>query len=92
MPTTTPQGNTLSFASSSGDQTSSVYHDKKQGYYTYFLIKTLREAKGNISLKELFVRTQAEVKKATAMIGKMQEPQFIASPTWKDWEGIKLNR
>ena len=87
-----PQGNTLSFASSSGDQTSSVYHDKKQGYYTYFLIKTLREAKGNISLKELFVRTQAEVKKATAMIGKMQEPQFIASPTWKDWEGIKLNR
>lgn len=56
------------------------------------LIKTLREAKGNISLKELFLRTQAEVKKATAMIGKMQEPQFIASPTWKDWEGIKLNR
>ena len=56
------------------------------------LIKTLRKAKGNISLKELFLRTQAEVKKATAMIGKMQEPQFIASPTWKDWEGIKLNR
>lgn len=47
-----PQGNTLSFSSSSGDQTSSVYHEKKQGYYTYFLIKTIRDAKGNLSMKE----------------------------------------
>ena len=75
------QGNTLSFSSSSGDQTSSVYHEKKQGYYTYFLIKTIRDAKGNISMKELFDRTSAAVKRATALIDKIQEPQCMASPT-----------
>lgn len=85
-----PQGNTLSFSSSSGDQTSSVYHDKKQGYYTYFLIKTIKDAKGSITMKDLFEQTSVAVKKATAMIGKMQEPQCMASPTWTGWENNKL--
>ena len=85
-----PQGNTLSFSSSSGDQTSSVYHEKKQGYYTYFLIKTIRDAKGNLSMKELFERTSVAVKRATALIDKIQEPQCMVSPTWVGWENIKL--
>lgn len=85
-----PQGHTISFSSSSGDQTSSVYHDKKQGYYTYFLLKTIQDAHGDITMKELFERTNAEVKKATAFIGKMQEPQYIVSPTWTGWSDIQL--
>lgn len=85
-----PQGNTLSFSSSSGDQTSSVYHDKKQGYYTYFLIKSIKDAKGDLTMKQLFDKTNAEVKKATALIGKMQEPQYMVSPTWTDWAEMKL--
>ena len=85
-----PQGKTLSFSSSSGDQTSSVYHDKKQGYYTYFLIKTIKDARGDLSMKDLFERTSAAVKKATAMIGKMQEPQCMVSPTWFGWESLRL--
>ena len=85
-----PQGNTLSFSSSSGDQTSSVYHDKKQGYYTYFLIKCIKDAKGDLTMRELFEKTNAEVKKATALIGKMQEPQYMVSPTWTDWADIRL--
>ncbi|MDO4164009.1 MAG: caspase family protein [Bacteroides sp.] len=85
-----PQGHTLAFSSSSGDQTSSVFHDKKQGYYTYYLIKTIKDAKGDLTMKELFEKTNAEVKKATALIGKMQEPQYLVSPTWADWADIKL--
>lgn len=85
-----PQGHTLSFSSSSGDQTSSVYHDKKQGYYTYFPIKTIKDAKGELTMKQLFEKTNAEVKKATALIGKMQEPQYMVSPVWTDWADIKL--
>lgn len=85
-----PQGHTLSFSSSSGDQTSSVYHDKKQGYYTYFLIKTIKDAQGELTIKELFDRTNTDVKKATALIGKMQEPQYMASPTWTDWVDVRL--
>lgn len=85
-----PQGHTLSFSSSSGDQTSSVYHEKKQGYYTYFLIKAIKDAHGNITMKQLFEKTNADVKQATALIGKMQEPQYMVSPTWTDWSDIKL--
>jgi uncharacterized repeat protein (TIGR01451 family) len=85
-----PQGNTLSFSSSSGDQTSSVYNEKKQGYYTYFLLKTLSDAKGDISMKELFEQTSAAVKRATTLIGKPQEPQCMASPTWTDWSSVRL--
>lgn len=85
-----PQGYTLSFASSSGDQTSSVYHDKKQGYYTYFLIKTIKDAKGNITMKELFEKTKTAVKQATALIGKPQDPQYMVPPTWPDWTNLKL--
>ena len=87
-----PQGHTLSFSSSSGDQTSSVYHDKKQGYYTYFLVKCIKDAKGDLTMKELFEKTNAEVKKATALIGKMQEPQYMVSPTWSDWGDVKLKK
>ena len=58
-----PQGNTISFSSSSGDQTSSVYHDKKQGYYTYYLLKTIKDSHGDITMQELFDKTNAEVKK-----------------------------
>lgn len=85
-----PQGNTISFSSSSGDQTSSVYHDKKQGYYTYYLLKTIKDSHGDITMQELFDKTNAEVKKATALLGKMQEPQYIVSPTWKTWGSIQL--
>lgn len=85
-----PQGNTLSFSSSSGDQTSSVYHAKKQGYYTYFLIKAIKDSKGDLTMKQLFEKTNADVKKATAQIGKMQEPQYMVSPTWTGWADIQL--
>lgn len=88
-----PQGRTLSFSSSSGDQTSGVYHEKKQGYYTYFLLKTLKDADGNLTLKELFDRTTESVKRATAMTDKLQEPQYMVSPEWSQtnaWQDIVL--
>ena len=78
-------GNVIAFSSSSGDQTSSVYREKKHGYYTYFLLKCLRDANGNISLEDLFLKTNAEVRKATAKINKIQEPQHMVSPTWSNW-------
>ena len=83
-------GNVIAFSSSSGDQTSSVYHEKQHGYYTYYLLKCLSDAKGNISLQDLFLNTNAEVRKATAKINKMQEPQHMVSPTWTAWNETVL--
>ena len=85
-----PSGNTFSISSSSGDQTSSVYEKEKQGYFTYFLIKTLQDAHGNIDLNTLYQKTREAVRGATALSGKMQEPQLNISPTFVGWETIKL--
>lgn len=85
-----PHGHTMSFSSSSGDQTSSVYHEKKQGYFTYFLIKVLQEAGGQLTMREWFSRTHEEVKRATAKIGKMQEPQAAISPMWRAGSDVQL--
>ena len=41
-------------------------------------------------MKELFEKTNAEVKTATALIGKMKEPQYMVSPTWSEWADVKL--
>jgi uncharacterized repeat protein (TIGR01451 family) len=86
-----PRGNTISLSSSSGDQTSSVWHDKKQGYFTYWLIKTLQDSKGDISMKDLYEKTKAKVEIATARDDKKQEPDIMVSPTLNfDWENLKL--
>ncbi len=88
-----PRGNTISFSSSSGDQTSSVYHEKNQGYYTYFLIKTLQEAQGELTMQELFDRTSNAVKLATSRMNKIQEPQVSVSPQLsEDWGNIRLKQ
>ena len=86
-----PSGHTLSFSSSSGEQTSSVFHEKQQGYYTYYLLKTLRDAGGNLTMQEWFVKTAKEVKAATARIGKLQEPKVqVSLQDWAGWGNVTL--
>jgi len=86
-----PRGNTISITSSSGDQTSGVFHDKKQGYFTYYLIKSIQDSSGDITLKDLFEQTSAAVRKATALTGKLQEPSIVVSPTVNfAWEDLRL--
>jgi tetratricopeptide (TPR) repeat protein len=79
------EGKLICFSSSSGEQTSSVYYDKRQGYFTYYLIKTIQDAKGNISLGDLYNTTREKVEAATAVSGKLQSPQVLVSPEWTDW-------
>ncbi len=78
-------GKLICFSSSSGEQTSSVYYDKRQGYFTYYLIKTIQDAGGNISLGDLYNTTREKVEAATAVSGKLQSPQVLVSPEWTDW-------
>lgn len=78
-------GKLICFSSSSGEQTSSVFYDKRQGYFTYYLIKNIQDAKGNISLGDLYNRTREKVEAATAVSGKLQTPQVLVSPDWTDW-------
>ncbi len=84
-------GNMVVFASSSGEESSGVYRDKQHGYMTYYLLKKLQESKGDITYSQLADYVTQNVKKETALNGKIQTPQVIYSTSVADkWIGWKV--
>ena len=85
-------GNLVIFAASSGDQSALPYQDQKHGMFTYFLLKTIQEAKGDLTYRELFDQTKRQVELTAVRInGKDQNPTLIYSPELGNtWEGWKL--
>ncbi len=85
--------NIVVFASSTGDESSSVYREKRHGYFTYFLLKKLQQTKGNAQLGELNDFITRSVSKETGLAGKVQTPQLTASEKvaniWKSWTLIQ---
>ncbi len=88
----TLSGNTVSFTSSSGDQTSSVFHEKKHGIFTYFLLKSFKDSNGDITFEQLYNQTRSGVFGESSRMGKPQSPQVIPSEDWSDWSKFKLNQ
>ena len=84
------RGKTVVFSSSSGDQSSGVFEEKEHGYFTYFLLKAIQEAKGKLSYGELFDDVRREVMLQAGRDEREQEPSFRASPQsseeWRNWE------
>jgi len=86
----TLSGNIVVISSSTGDESSGVYKEKQHGYMTYFLLKKLKETKGDVTLNELGSYIIESVKKESALDGKIQTPQVLYSPVieeqWKNWK------
>ncbi len=82
-------GNMVVFSSSTGEESSGVYREMQHGYMTYFLLKKLQETKGDINYKDFANYIINNVKKETALSGKIQTPQLNFSPTveetWTNW-------
>lgn len=86
------KGKIMVFNASSGDQPSLPYKDKKHGMYTYYLLKFLKESKGQGDLHELteFVKQQVGLE-SVIMNNKEQNPQVNTSTeVSKEWEKWKL--
>ncbi len=86
-------GNLVVFSSSTGEQSSLPYKNKQHGMFTYFLLKKLKESKGDINLEELSDYVTKEVQISALKINsKEQNPKILVSPDvgnlWMDW---KLN-
>ncbi len=84
-------GNLLIFTSSSGVQSSLPYSNKQHGMFTYFLLKKLKETKGDITLEKLSDYVIKEVQiNAIKINSKEQNPNIIVSPDvsnlWMDWK------
>lgn len=79
---------TIVFSAASGDQTAMQYAEQHHGYFTYFLLKNLKETRGNINFQELSEKITQQVSNiALDKNNKMQTPriQFPATlgDTWK---------
>jgi len=78
------------FSSSKGNESSHVYNEMSHGYFTYFLLKKLKETNGSVSYSELGNYINFSVRKQTGLIGKKQTPQVLVSPSadskWGSWK------
>ena len=84
-------GKMVVFASSSGDQSSGVYKEKKHGYFTYFLLKILKEKRGLVSYQKVADYLKKEVQDETFNSSKKQTPSIKSSSSLKnDWENWKF--
>ena len=84
-------GNLVVFSASSGQQSALPYSEKQHGMFTYFLLKTMQERKGNVSYRQLFENLKREVELNSIKVnGKDQNPELIFSPEvdgiWENWQ------
>jgi len=83
-------GNMVVFSSSSAEETSSVFGASRHGYFTYFLLKKLKETGGKVDYDELGDYLINAVSKETALNGIIQTPEVNFSQKvaddWKKWE------
>lgn len=86
-------GNIVSFTASSGNQSSNAYAEKKHGIFTYFVLKSLQDSKGNISYKDFWEGLKKKVSFESVNVNnKEQEPQIIIGDKAKGvWESRLIN-
>ncbi len=87
-----PQGNMVVFCAASGQETAYPYKTKSHGMFTYFMLKKLKESKGNMNLDELSSYVITNVKQQSIVVnGKSQTPTLSTSISLTDgWKELKL--
>lgn len=80
--TTAPAGNMFVLTAASDKETALPYTEKNHGMFTYFLLKKLKESKGNTTLKEISDYVIDKVKIQSNLINKKpQTPSVSTSGT-----------
>ena len=91
--TETIQGNVIVFSATSEEQSALPYKDKQHGMFTYQLLKSIQETKGNISYAELENSLKEDVSIESLKINqKSQDPQVLYSiKITNEWVNWKIN-
>lgn len=84
------KGNLIVFTASSGDQSSLPYKEMGHGIFTYYLLKKLKETKGEVNFGTLADYLKEQVSLQSVLINsKEQDPQVNVSPSaienWTEW-------
>ncbi len=85
-----PKGNLVLFSASQGVESAQPYKEKGHGLFTYYLLKKLKETKGQVNLGELTEYVIDNVKRTSVVEGKIQTPTVNASSDKADWREINL--
>jgi hypothetical protein len=72
-------GNILVLSSSKGNESSAVYKEKQHGYFTYFLLKNLKEYHGKQAFGLSYDLIKYNVSKEVIKINKTQTPDVLPS-------------
>lgn len=85
-------GNMIVFSATSDDETALAYQEKQHGMFTYYLLDTIKQSKGKLSLGELFDSVSQNVKKSSMLENdKLQTPSVNVSASMKDqWRKISF--
>lgn len=87
-----PQGKMVVLSAATGDETAFPYKEQQHGLFTYFLLKKLKESKGDVSYGELADYINKNVKRNSLTINnKLQTPTTMSSPSiteqeWRKWK------
>lgn len=85
------KGNLVVMTATSSSQRSMPYQEKSHGLFTYFLLKTMKDHNGDISIGELYEKVSSTVETKSIWINNMaQTPELINGPDivagWKEWK------
>ncbi len=81
-----PIGNNVTvFSAASGDETAYPYKSQEHGLFTYYLLKKIKEEKGDCKLGDIFKYVHYNVTSAAIEEnGKSQTPTVIGSGNWEE--------
>lgn len=87
-----PEGKTIVFSATSGDQAAFSHKDEKHGLFTYYLLKKFQESKGNVSLGELAEYLTEKVGFESRRINNSpQTPTVMVAPGLNDkWKKLSV--
>ena len=82
--------NLIIFTSSQGFESSAVYKEKQHGYFTYFMLKKLKETKGDCTFGVLSQEVSYNVQKEALKMSKTQNPDVMSGvELGENWKNLK---
>ena len=90
-PKDTPvKGNLVVMTATSSTQRSMPYQEKNHGLFTYYLLKTMKDAGAGLSIGDLYEQVSETVKTKSILINNAEQtPELLngpdIAPDWKSW-------
>lgn len=84
------KGNLIVMTATSSTQRSMPYQEKSHGLFTYYLLKTMKEAGAGVTIGDLFNEVSSTVRTKSILVNNMEQtPELLNGPDidsdWKNW-------